>query len=86
MLLSGLIFSFFSYGTRAFAQANAKHGLQADALRTMESLQKELKRSTLASISLKNDNSRVITVDGKSVHRDVITLAALQNITEVKHV
>lgn len=79
MVLSGLIFSFFSYGVRSFQQVNSKHGLQMDALRVIESLQTELKRSALGSVTLRNDGSRRVEIDGEMVSRDVINFATLQN-------
>lgn len=78
MTLSALIFSFFRYGTRSFQKANQKHGLQSDALRSLESLQNELKRSSRTSVDVLSDSSREMTVDGTPVHRDVISFATLK--------
>ncbi len=79
MVLSGLIFSFFSYGARSFQHVNSKHGLQMDALRVIESLQTELKRSALGSVTLRNDSTRAALVDGETVSRDVVNFATLQS-------
>lgn len=78
--LSILVFTFFRYGTRSFQTANQKHGLQTDALRTVESLKTELSRSARSSIDLlgEDDPSRSISVEGQSVRRDVISMAALK--------
>jgi prepilin-type N-terminal cleavage/methylation domain-containing protein len=78
-IVSALVFLFFRYGTRAFAKANARHGLQTEALRVAESIQKELKRSNRATVVPVNDASREMTVDGNTVHRDVLCFATLQD-------
>ena len=81
--LSLLIFVFFRYGVRSFSKANQKHGMQTDALRTVVSLQVELKRSALASVLYENGSSRALTVDGKLVQRDVISFATLKNFRDI---
>lgn len=86
--VSVLIFAFFRYGVRSFAQANQKHGMQMDALRTIESLQMELKRSTLASVlrdAKDNTSARTISVDGEDVQRDVISFATLENFRDINN-
>ena len=77
-IVSVLVFSFFRYGTRAFHQAAAKHGLQTEALRIAESLQKELKRTNESTVDIVHD-SRALSLDGQTVHRDVICFATLKN-------
>ena len=77
--LSVLIFSFFRYGTRAFYAVNQKNGLRTDALRTVESLQAELKRSAQSSVYLENSATRDLLVDGQTVDRDVIAFATLKD-------
>lgn len=77
--LSVLVFSFFRYGTRAFQKANQRHGMQTDALRSVESLQHEFKRSSHASVSILNDASRAMTVEGTPVQRDVVCFGSLKD-------
>lgn len=77
--LSVLIFTFFRYGTRAFQTVNQKHNLQLDALKSVESLKAELMRSAQSSVYLDNSSAREMTVDGETVHRDVMAFATLKN-------
>lgn len=81
VILSILIFSFFRFGTRSFQQANAKQGIQVDALRVMESLQAELKRSSIASVDHLHgyDNGRTVTSVEGTVNRDAISFVTLDN-------
>jgi type II secretory pathway pseudopilin PulG len=83
--VSILIFAFFRYGVRSFSQANQRHGMQTDSLRTIESLQVELKRSAVASVLVENDGSRSLTVDGKVVQRDVIAFATLKDFRDISN-
>lgn len=77
--LSALIFSFFRFGTRSFQEVNAKHGLQNDALRIVESLQAEMKRTARASELSINDESREMSIDGETVKRDVVSFLGLED-------
>lgn len=79
-ILSILIFSFFRFGTRSFQAATNKQGLQLDALRAMESLQTELKRSNRASVTVLDGPSRTITapVEGP-VQRNGVSFLTLKN-------
>lgn len=79
VILSGLVFSFFRFGSRSFQQANAKHGLQTDALRTIESLQVELKRSNRSSVSLLNDTTRQTNTPDGIQQRHAICFLTLKN-------
>lgn len=81
LLLSILIFAFFRFGTRSFQEANTRHGLQVDALRVMESIQAELKRSNIASVDHLHgsDDSREATVADGTVDRDALCFVTLQN-------
>ena len=81
--LSVLVFAFFRYGTRAFFTANQKHGMQTDALRIIESLQMELKRSAKASVHLQGGTSRGMVVEGESVQRDVVSFATLKDFRDL---
>lgn len=84
MLLLGVIFLFFRFGTRAFITANQRQGVQADGLRVMDGLQADLKRTAGKSVRfLNNTNStgRTRTVDTVEVHRDVISLISLKDWT-----
>ncbi|MCA9779756.1 MAG: type II secretion system protein [Candidatus Eremiobacteraeota bacterium] len=81
--LSVLVFGFFRYGTRAFFTANQKHGMQMDALRTIESLQMELKRSARASVYPESGPSRSMIVEGQTVQRDVISFATLKDFRDI---
>ena len=83
--VSILIFAFFRYGVRSFAKANQKHGMQTDALRTIESLQVELKRSAIASVLVENDSARSLTIEGEIVQRDVISFATLKNFRDISN-
>lgn len=74
-----IVFFFFRYGTRAFITASQRQGVQADALRVMDGLQADLKRTAGRSVLILNDNSRVHMVDGVNVHRDAISLASLKD-------
>jgi type II secretory pathway pseudopilin PulG len=78
MALSVLIFGFFRYGTRTFMQVNARHGLQNAALRSLESIQYEMKRTNASSVTVINDATRRATVEGANVQRDLVCLAGLQ--------
>ena len=75
-IISVLIFAFFRFGTRSFARANEKHGLQTDALRVAESLQLEMKRTNRSSVRIENIND---TSDGEAVRRDVVSFISLQD-------
>lgn len=79
LVLIGLIFSFFRFGTRSFAQANSKQGLQLDAIKVVENLQRELKRSHFSSSTPIYGSSRNMIVDGETVHRDVLCFAGLKD-------
>lgn len=81
--VSVLVFAFFRYGTRSFFKATQKHGMQTDALRTVESLQMELKRSAGASVLLENDSTRAVTVEGETVQRDVISFVTLKDFRDL---
>lgn len=74
-----VVFFFFRYGTRAFNTATQRQGVQADALRIMDGLQADLKRSSDTSILLANDAARTRVVDGVTVHRDAISFITLKN-------
>jgi hypothetical protein len=74
-----IVFFFFRYGTRAFVTANQRQGVQADALRIMDGLQADLKRTAGRSVLVLNDSSRVRSVDGVNVRRDAISLASLKD-------
>ncbi|MFN8607979.1 MAG: hypothetical protein U0931_10630 [Vulcanimicrobiota bacterium] len=74
-----VVFFFFRYGTRAFITANQRQGVQADALRVMDGLQADVKRTAARSILILNDNSRIRPVGSANVHRDVISMAGLKD-------
>lgn len=80
--LLGVVFLFFRYGTRAFAIANQRQGVQADALRVMDGLQSELKRTSGSSVLFKRDLTRIRTVEGSPVHRDVVSFVSLKDWTD----
>ena len=79
LMLLGIVFFFFRYGTRAFITANQRQGVQADALRVMDGLQADLKRTASKSVLILNNSSRLRTIDTVSVHRDAISLISLKD-------
>ncbi|MBN9414290.1 MAG: hypothetical protein J0I12_02580 [Candidatus Eremiobacteraeota bacterium] len=75
----GIVFFFFRYGTRAFVTANQRQGVQADALRVMDGLQADLKRTASKSVLLLNSSSRTRLIDTTTVHRDAVSLVSLKD-------
>lgn len=80
--LLAVVFLFFRYGTRAFVTATQRQGVTADALRVMDGLQAELKRTSGTSVLFKHDASRTRTVDGATVQRDVVSFISLKDWTD----
>lgn len=74
-----VVFLFFRFGTRAFLTATQRQGVQADALRVMDGLQADLKRTSGASVLFKRDVSRTRVIEGVTVHRDVVSFASLKD-------
>ena len=74
-----VVFLFFRFGTRAFMTATQRQGVQADALRVMDGLQSDLKRTSGASVTCKRDASRIRNIAGIPVHRDVVSFAGLKD-------
>ncbi|MBX3172067.1 MAG: hypothetical protein KF760_31965 [Candidatus Eremiobacteraeota bacterium] len=75
----GIVFFFFRYGTRAFMTANQRQGVQADALRVMDGLQADLKRTAGKSVLILNNSARTRTIETATVHRDAISLISLKD-------
>lgn len=73
-----VIFLFFRYATRAYVTATQRQGVQADALRVMDGLQADLRRTSGTSIHFRNDASRTRIIEGVTVHRDVLSFVGLQ--------
>jgi type II secretory pathway pseudopilin PulG len=74
-----VVFLFFRYGTRAFMTATQRQGVQADALRVMDGLQADMKRTSGSSVVFRNDASRTRLIDGVTVHRDAVCFAGLKD-------
>lgn len=79
LFLLGIVFFLFRYGTRAFATANQRQGVQVEALRVMDSLQADLKRTASQSVSFLTGPSRTRTLGTVTVHRDAICLIGLKD-------
>lgn len=79
LMLLGIVFFFFRYGTRAFVTANQRQGVQADALRVMDGLQADLKRTASKSVLILNNSARTRTLDTTTVHRDAVSLISLKD-------
>lgn len=79
LFLLFIVFFFFRYGTRAFATANQRQGVQAESLRVMDSLQADLKRTASQSVMVLNDLSRTRSLGTATVHRDAICLISLKD-------
>ncbi len=79
LLLLGIVFFFFRYGARAFVTANQRQGVQADALRVMDGLQADLKRTASKSVLILNNSSRIRLIEGVNVHRDALSLISLKD-------
>ena len=83
--LLGIVFFFFRYGTRAFVTANQRQGVQADALRVMDGLQADLKRTASKSVLILNSSSRTRLIDTTTVHRDAVSLVSLKDWTDTNN-
>jgi len=79
MGLMVVIFLFFRYATRAYVTATQRQGVQADALRVMDGLQADLRRTSANSIRMLNDATRTRLIEGVTVHRDVLSFVGLQD-------
>jgi hypothetical protein len=79
LMVLGIVFFFFRYGTRAFVTANQRQGVQVDALRVMDGLQADLKRTASKSVLLLNNSGRTRTIESTTVHRDAISLISLKD-------
>ena len=77
--LLAVVFLLFRYGTRAFITATQRQGVQADALRVMDGLQADLKRTSAASVRYFRDLARTRIVDGVTVHRDAVSFVSLKD-------
>lgn len=74
--LLAIVFFFFQFGARAFRSALQKQGVQSDALRVMDSLQADFRRTTAPSVLIR---SRQRTVAGVAVGRDAVSFSSLKD-------
>lgn len=75
-----IVFFFFSFGTRAFQTASQRQGAQSQALRVMDSLQADLKRSAGPSVTMA---SRQRIIDGVTVQRDALNFISLKDWSNI---
>lgn len=76
LILVVVAFRIFEFGAWATSTTNQRHNLQSAATRTMLSLQNDLLRSALASVSLQR---RTLSINGITVHRDGVAFAAMSD-------
>jgi len=80
LVVLAIVFLFFGFGTRAFQTASQRQGVQSDALRVLDGLQSDLKRSAGSSVTWV---SRQRLVDTQTVKRDAICFAALKDWSSI---
>ena len=76
LTLLGIVFFFFQFGARAFRSALQKQGVQADALRVIDSLQSDFRRTTTPSVLIR---PRQRTVTGVPTDRDAVSFGSLKD-------
>lgn len=80
LVVLAIVFLFFGFGTRAFQTASQRQGVQSDALRVLDGLQSDLKRSAGSSVTRV---TRQRLVETQNVQRDAICFAALKDWSNI---
>jgi prepilin-type N-terminal cleavage/methylation domain-containing protein len=78
-LLLIVVFAFFRFGTRAFQTASQRQGVQSDALRVMDGLQQEMKRTAADSVTVESGVGRTRIVGAHTLPRHAVCFGGLKN-------
>lgn len=78
-IVSLILFEVFRVGTGYFRVAVLRQGSQGTARRALTALERSLLQAYPEAVSLLNDVSRTVTVNGATFHRDAICLPDLSN-------